>query len=60
LGWNSSTCGSANQVDALRCERQLQRIGGERRAGLEREREAELDAVLPQKIDLGQADLYRP
>ena len=49
-----------DEVDALRGERQLQRIGGERRAGLEREREAERDAVLSQKIDFRQADLYCP
>ena len=42
-----------NEIDALRRERQLQRIGGHRRAGFERHREAETDAVLSQKIDLG-------
>ena len=49
-----------HQVDALRRERQLQRVGGERGARLEGEREAERDAVLSQKVDFGQADLYCP
>jgi hypothetical protein len=42
-----------DQVDALRSERKLQRIGGEAGAGLESERETERDAVLSQKIDFG-------
>jgi hypothetical protein len=41
------------QIDALRLERQLQRIGGQGGAGLERQREPELDAVLSQEIDFG-------
>ncbi len=48
------------QVDALAGERQLQRIGRERRAGLQGERKAVGNAVLPQEIDVGQADLYCP
>ena len=49
-----------DEVDALRGERHLQRVGGDRGAGLEGEGEAVRDAALPQEIDLGQADLHRP
>ena len=40
-----------DEIDALRGERQLQRIGGDRRTWLQREREAEADAVLSHEID---------
>src|SRR5256886_1398659 len=49
-----------DQVDALRSERQLQRVRRQRSAGLERQRKTVGNAVLPQEIDLGQADLQRP
>jgi len=42
-----------DEIDALGCERQLQRVGSHHRAGLEREREAEIDAVLSQKSTSG-------
>ncbi len=40
-----------HQIDALRGERQLQRIGGDRCTWLQGEVEAETNAVLSQKID---------
>src|SRR5437879_660344 len=49
-----------DQVDALRSERQLQRVRRQRSAGLERQGKTVGNAVLPQEIDLGQADLQRP
>ena len=48
-----------DQVHALVRERQLHRIGGKRGAVLEREREAERNAVGAQEIDLVQAHLHR-
>ena len=40
-----------DQIHTLRGEGKLQRVGGERRALLEREREPVRDAVLSQEID---------
>ena len=48
-----------HEVHALRGERELERVGGERRPRFEREREAEGNAVLLQEIDLRQPDLHR-
>src|SRR5205807_8106630 len=49
-----------DQVDALRSKRQLQRVRRQRATWLERQRKTVGNAVLPQKIDFGQADLQRP